>query len=110
MSSELVKKALKKQHCRAKKVELKNKAAREKRQPPTNKPEHSIKKSHKPRALSSVKNTCSYKDLTREIEKVRLERDQYHLKICYWYEMQRHYQDSDGEEENDHLWGRGRRE
>lgn len=69
-------KAFKKQHCRQKKSEIRNKASRKKRQSPTNKPEHSIKKSHKPAAPSSVKKTHSYQRLSLKIEKIHLEREE----------------------------------
>jgi hypothetical protein len=95
-------KALNKQRCRAKKIAIRNKAARIKRKPPTNKPEHSIKESHKPKAPSSVKNTHSYKGLTREIEKVFMEQKQA-IEIWYYYVMQSLYNGPDDSEDSEDL-------
>ena len=105
-TSKFERKAFGKQNRRQRKGEIKNKAARKKRQPPTNKPEHSIKKSHKPRAPSSVKNTRSYLDLTWEIEKILIEReraiDEYYYDMeCYYEEMHRYQQEREEEEEEE---------
>ena len=103
-TSKFEKKAFQKQNHRQRKGEIKNKAARKKRQPPTNKPEHSIKKSHKPRAPSSVKNTRSYQDLTWEIEKIHLERErayeEYYNDVmeCYYEEISQFQLQHDEEE------------
>ena len=104
-TSKFEKKAFQKQNHRQRKGEIKNKAARKKRQPPTNKPQHTIKKSHKPRAPSSVKNTRSYQDLTWEIEKIHLEREreyeEYYNDImeCYYEEISQFQQQQEEEEE-----------
>ena len=104
-TSKFEKKAFQKQNRRQRKGEIKNKAARKKRQPPINKPEHSIKKSHKPRAPSSVKNTRSYQVLTWEIEKIHLERErayeEYYNDIleCYYEEMSQFQQQQEEEEQ-----------
>ena len=86
-TSKFEKKAFRKQNRRQRKGEIRNKAARKKRQPPTNKPEHSIKKSHKPKSPPSVKNTQSYQGLTRQIEKIQYERslNEYYA-YCDYYE------------------------
>lgn len=103
-TSEFEKKAFRKQNRRQRKGEIRNKAARKKRQPPTNKPDHSIKKSHKPRAPSSVKNTRSYLDLTWAIEKIRLERqrayEEYDYYMDLYYEEMRQLQQEREEEED----------
>ena len=62
------KQAFQKKQCRSKKNDEKNKTLRKKRQPPTNKPEHSMKKSHKPPASKLPKQTRSYTTLSKEIE------------------------------------------
>ena len=104
-TSKFEKKAFQKQNRRQRKGEIKNKAARKKRQPPTNKPQHTIKKSHKPTAPSSVKNTRSYQDLTWGIEKIHLERErayeEYYNDIieCYNEEIRQFQQQQEEEQE-----------
>ena len=105
-TSKFEKKAFGKQNRRQRKGEIRNKAARKKRQPPTNKPEHSIKKSHKPRAPSSVKNTHSYQGLTLQIEKIHLERERaydeyYYYMDSYYEEMSQSQQEREEEEEEE---------
>ena len=106
-TSKFEKKAFEKQNRRQRKGEIRNKAARKKRQPPTNKPEHSIKKSHKPRAPSSVKNTRSYHELTWEIEKILIEReraiDEYYYYMESYYEEMEQDQQQREEAEKEHL-------
>ena len=48
-------KAFQKQQCRSKKNDVKNKTLRKRRQPPINKPGHSMKKSHKPSGFKVTK-------------------------------------------------------
>jgi len=82
------KQAFQKQQCRSKKNDEKNKTLRKRRQPPINKPEHSMKKSHKPQASKSPKQTRSYTTLSREIEIIEALRE---FEINLHYEQMNEY-------------------
>lgn len=82
------KQAFQKQQCRSKKNDEKNKTLRKRRQPPINKPGHSMKKSHKPKASKSPKQTRSYTTLSREIEIIE---DLREFEINLYYEQMDEY-------------------
>ena len=89
--------AFQKQQCRSKKNDIKNKTLRKRRQPPINKPEHSMKKSHKPRASKSPKQTRSYTSLSREIEKIEAQRE-FEINL-YYDEMDKYYEEREEQEQ-----------